>query len=222
MALSKAKAEIVMEIERNIERGEIVDGVYSSAKFDFGKNSFEVVADYCVDGNRVGSAIFKNGELYGGSIVSNGRYRSIGLYVGANLMEHQLLAIALIPNATADLLRDDNYFVINHKTISSEALEWAERRREYRRMAKEEGIWDESLLDGAYIPPCDVRDLEICTSAENNAHGAFIHTFELYNYSISAKDVDMLKSFLINEDYCNMIMQLYVKYGTDGLLNLEI
>ena len=121
--ISAKKEEIIKEIEKNVKRGSIVDGYYSSAVFKFGKNEFKVVADvYDEEGNRVGSAIYKNGELYRGSIVSNGRYRNISLYGTDSLMEHQLLAVCLIPGATAQLLDEATNNIVNHKTIATTAL----------------------------------------------------------------------------------------------------
>lgn len=228
MLLSEKKAEIIKEIEKNINRGSIVDGYYSSAEFKFGKNEFKVVADvYDEDGNRVGSGIYKNNKLNRGSIVSNGRYRNIALYKDASLMEHQLLAVCLIPGATAELLSEEKNMVINHKTISSKSLE---ARQAHRNDLK---YWSECYINGrldeydkgrfynkAYQPPCDVRDLEICTSAENYAHGAFVKTFGLYDISISAKDVPLLKQYLINEKQVEYTMNLYTKYGAEVMLSM--
>ena len=228
MLLSEKKAEIIKEIEKDINRGSIVDGYYSSAEFKFGKNEFKVVADvYDEEGNRVGSAIYKNGKTYMGSVVSNGRYRNIALYKDASLMEHQLLAVCLIPGATAELLSEEENNVINHKTISSASLE---ARQAHRNDLK---YWSECYINGrldeydkgrfynlSYQPPCDVRDLEICTSAENYAHGAFVKTFGLYDISISAKDVPLLKQYLINEKQVEYTMNLYTKYGAEVMLSM--
>lgn len=228
MLLSTKKAEIIKEIEKDINRGSIVDGYYSSATFKFGKNEFKVVADvYDEDGNRVGSAIYKNGELYRGSVVSNGRYRSVALYNGASLMEHQLLAICLIPGATDELLNENENNVINHKTIASKSLE--ARQAHYDDLK----YWSDCCINGrldeynkdrfynkAYQPPCDVRDLEICTSSENYAHGAFIRTFKLYDKAISAHDVSLLKQYLINEKQVEYTINLYTQYGAELMLDL--
>ena len=228
MLLSSRKAEIIKEIEKNINRGSIVDGYYSSAEFKFGKNEFKVVADvYDEDGNRTGSAIYKNGKTYMGSVVSNGRYRNVSLYQGASLMEHQLLSVCLIPGAVAELLSEEKNMVINHKTISSKSLE--ARQAHYDDLK----YWSECYINGrldeydkdrfynkAYQPPCDVRDLEICTSAENYAHGAFVKTFGLYDISISAKDVPLLKQYLINEKQVEYTMNLYTKYGAEVMLSM--
>ena len=228
MLLSSRKAEIIKEIEKNINRGSIVDGYYSSAEFKFGKNEFKVVADvYDEDGNRTGSAIYKNGKTYMGSVVSNGRYRNVSLYQGASLMEHQLLSVCLIPGAVAELLSEEKNMVINHKTISSKSLE--ARQAHYDDLK----YWSECYINGrldeydkdrfynkAYQPPCDVRDLEICTSAENYAHGAFVKTFGLYDISISSKDVPLLKQYLINEKQVEYTMNLYTKYGAEVMLSM--
>lgn len=228
MLLSTKKAEIIKEIEKSIKRGSIVDGYYSSATFKFGKNEFKVVADvYDEDRNRVGSAIYKNDKLYRGSIVSNGRYRNVALYNGDSLMEHQLLAICLIPGATDELLDETTNNVINHKTISSASLE--------ARQAHYDDIkyWSDCYINGkldeydkdkfynkAYQPPCDVRDLEVCTSAENYAHGAFVKTFGLYDVKISAKDVTLLKQYMINEKQVEYTMNLYTRYGAEVMLDM--
>lgn len=226
--LSVRKQEIINEIEKSIVRTNIVDGVYESATFTYGKNTFTVTADvYDEEGNRVGSGIYKNGETYRGSIVSNGRYRDISLGNGASLMEHQLLTICLIPGATAQLLNEEENMVINHKTISSKSLE--------ARQAHYDDIkyWSDCFINGkldeydkdkfyskAYQPPCDVRELEVCTSAENYAHGAFVKTFGLYDIQISAHDVGLLKQYLINEKQVEYTMNLYTKYGADVMLSM--
>lgn len=225
--ISVRKQEIISEIEKSIKRGSIVDGYYSSAEFKLGKNEFKVVADVFEDGNRVGSAIYKNGDLYRGSVVSNGRYRNIALYKDASLMEHQLLAICLIPGATAELLDETTNNVINHKTISSASLEARQARYDDLK------YWSDCFINGkldeynkdrfynkAYQPPCDVRELEVCTSAENYAHGAFIKTFGIYNVPISAHDIPLLKQFMINENQVKYTIDLYTKYGAELMLNM--
>ena len=131
-------------------------------------------------------------------------------------MEHQLLVVCLIPNAVDKLLSADENNVINHKTISSASLE---ARQAHRNDLK---YWSECYINGrldeydkgrfynkAYQPPCDVRELEICTSAENYAHGALIKTFGLYDVQISAHDVPLLKQYIINEKQVKYIMNLY-------------
>ena len=225
--LSVRKQEIISEIEKSIVRADIVDGMYESATFTYGKNEFKVVADVFKNGNRVGSAIYKNGKLYMGSVVSNGRYRDLSLGNGASLMEHQLLAICLIPGATAELLDETTNNVINHKIISSKSLE--------ARQAHINDIryWSNCYINGkldeydknkffskTYQPPCDVRELEVCTSAENYAHGAFVKTFGLYDIAISAKDVPLLKQYLIDEEKVDYTMDLYTKYGVDIILSM--
>lgn len=225
--ISVRKQEIISEIEKSIKRGSIVDGYYGSAEFKLGKNEFKVVADVFEDGNRVGSAIYKNGDLYRGSVVSNGRYRNIALYKDASLMEHQLLAICLIPGATAELLDETTNNVINHKTISSASLEARQARYDDLK------YWSDCFINGkldeynkdrfynkAYQPPCDVRELEVCTSAENYAHGAFIKTFGIYNVPISAHDIPLLKQFMINENQVKYTIDLYTKYGAELMLNM--
>ena len=226
MLLSTKKAEVIKEIEKSITRTDIIDGVYSSANFKFGKNEFKVVADLCdEDGNRTGSAIYKNGKLYRGSIVSNGRYRNVSLYNGASLMEHQLLAVCLIPGAAAELLEEN--MVINHKTISSKSLE---ARQAHINDIK---YWSDCYINGrldeydkdrfyykTYQPNCDVRNLEVCTSSENYAHWAFVKTFGLYDLPISAKDVPLLKQYLINEKQVAYTMDLYTKYGAEVMLDM--
>lgn len=225
--LSLKKQEIIKEIEASVSRTAVVNGVYESATFTYGKNTFTVTADVFEDGNRVGSAIYKNGELYRGSVVSNGRYRNIALYKDASLMEHQLLAVCLIPGATAELLTEDCNMVINHKTISSASLE--ARQAHYDDLR----FWSDCYINGkldeynkdifynkAYQPPCDVRDLEVCTSAENYAHGAFIKTFGLYDIPISAKDVNLLKQFMIDKDKVKYTMDLYTNYGAEVMLDM--
>ena len=223
--ISEKKANIIKGIEETVKRGDIVNGVYDSATFTYGKNEFTIKADvYDEQGNRTGSCITKNGKICGGSIVSNGRYRNICLYGRDSIMEHQLLAICLIPSATNDLLNTNVNNVINHKTISRASLEARKNKREYDlqcdlyNWSGEEP--DESLLSTAYQPPCDVRDLEICTSAQNNEHGAFVKTFDLYNYSISAYDIPLLKQYMIDEKRVKYTMNLYINYGADVMLKM--
>lgn len=223
--ISFKKAQIIKGIEENVIRAGIVDGVYSSATFTYCKNTFTVTADvYDKAGNRTGSCITKNGKVYGGSIVSNGRYRNITLYGSDSLMEHQLLAICLIPGATAKLLADGENNVINHKTIALASVDFRERKHEYDLQCAMY-YWggaepDESLIENPYIPPCDVRDLEICTSSQNYAHGAFIKTFDLYDIPVSAKDVPLLKQCLINEKQVAYIMNLYMNHGADVMISM--
>lgn len=228
MLLSSRKAEIIKEVEKDINRGSIVDGYYSSATFKFGKNEFKIVADtFDETGNRLGSAIYKNGKPYIGSIVSNGRYRNVSLYNGASLMEHQLLAVCLIPGATTQLLDETENNVINHKVISSASLK--------ARQAHYDDIkyWSACFINGkideydkdrfytkAYQPPCDVRELEVCTSAENYAHGAFVKTFDLYDKAISAHDVPLLKQYLINAEQVEYTMDLYMNRGAEVMFDM--
>lgn len=228
MLLSTKKAEIIKEIEKNIIRGSIVDGVYESATFTYGKNTFTVTADVYDDAsNRTGSCITKNGKVCMGSIVSNGRYRNISLYGADSLMEHQLLAICLIPGATAQLLNEEENNVINHKVISSKSLE---ARQAHIDDAK---YWAECVVNGeldkydknkffskTYQPPCDVHELEICTSSQNYEHGAFIKTFCLYDVPISAHDVPLLKQFIIDKDKVEYAMDLYTKYGAETMTRM--
>ena len=228
MLLSEKKASIIKEIEASINRVSIVNGVYSSATFTYGKNTFKVTADvYDEEGNRIGSSIMKNNKHYVGSIVSNGRYRNISLYDTDSLMEHQLLAVCLIPGATAQLLNEEENMVINHKTISSSSLEARQAHID------DANYWAECVVNGeldkydknkffskTYQPPCDVRDLEICTSAENVSHGALIKTFNLYDIAISAHDVPLLKQYLINEKQVAYTMDLYMNHGADIMLSM--
>lgn len=228
MLLSMKKASIIKEIEKSIVRADVVNGVYESATFTYGKNTFKVTADvYDEEGNRVGSGIYKNGETYRGSIVSNGRYRDIALGNGDSLMEHQLLAVCLIPNSVDKLLSADENNVINHKTISSSSLEARQAHYDdvaYWMKCLEEGKIDEydrtKYQSKAYQPPCDVHDLEVCTSAENVAHGALIKTFNLYNIAISAHDIPLLKQYLINEKQVAYTMDLYINHGADVMLEM--
>lgn len=223
--ISLKKASIIKEIEASVSRTNIVDGVYGSATFTYGNNEFTVTADvYDEGGNRTGSSIVKNGKPYGGSIVSNGRYRNICLGCEASLMEHQLLAVCLIPGASFKLLKVDENNVINHKTIARASLEARERKHEYDLQA-DLYYWggeepDRSLLENPYVPPCDVRDLEICTSSKNYEHGAFIKTFDLYDYPISAHDIPLLKQFMINENQVRYTMNMYLKYGAEVMIRV--
>ena len=225
--ISIKKANIINEIEKSIVRADVVNGVYSSATFTYGKNKFTVIADsYDEKGNRTGSSIIKNGKHYDGSVVSNGRYRNISLYGADSLMEHQLLAVCLIPGATAELLSEKN-MVINHKTISSKSLEARQAHYDdlkYWSVCYMNGRLDEydkgRFYNKAYQPPCDVRELEVCTSAENVAHGALIKTFGLYDVQISAHDVPLLKQYLINEKQVEYTMNLYTKYGAEVMLSM--
>ena len=226
--ISTKKANIINEIEKSIVRSDIVDGYYSSATFTYNKSTFTITSDvYDNAGNRTGSCITKNGKPYRGSIVSNGRYRNLSLGNGASLMEHQLLAVCLIPGATAKLLDKEENNIINHKVIASKSLE--ARQAHYDDLK----YWSDCYINGrldeydknrfynkAYQPPCDVRDLEICTSAENVAHGALIKTFNLYDTSISAKDVPLLKQYLINEKQVAYTMDLYMNHGADVMLSM--
>ena len=225
--ISSKKASIIKEVEANISRVSIVNGVYSSATFTYGKNTFKVTADvYDEEGNRTGSSIIKNGKPYVGSIVSNGRYRNISLYGTDSLMEHQLLAICLIPGASDKLLKEDENNVINDKTIARASIEARERKHEYD-LQVDLYCWsgeepDESLLENPYIPTCDVRDLEVCTSAENYAHGAFIKTFDLYDYPISAHDINLLIKFMINENQVKYTLNIYLTYGAEVMNRMFI
>lgn len=223
--IKESKERIINEIEATITRTDIVDGVYGSASFTYGNNNFKVVADVFDDaGNRSGSCIMKNDNVIGGSIVSNGRYHNITLYGSDSLLEHQLLAICLIPGTTAKLLDKEENNIVNHKTITYDSVKFRERKAEYDRQV-EMCAWggedpDESLIANPPIPPCDVRDLEICTSAENVAHGAFIKTFDLYDTSISAKDVPLLKKLMIDDSRVAMVINAYKNKGRAALIDM--
>ena len=228
MLLSVKKQRIIENVDSSCVRGSIVNGVYEYAKFSYGKNNFTVVASHKDEkGVDSGSLILKNGVKYVGSIVSNGRYRDIALGNGDSLMEHQLLAVCLIPNSVDKLLSADENNVINHKTISSASLEARQAHYDdvaYWMQCLEEGKIDEydrtKYQSKAYQPPCNVYDLEICTSAENVAHGALIKTFNLYDIAISAHDIPLLKQYLINEKQVAYTMDLYINSGVDVMLSM--
>lgn len=220
--LSELKKEIIRNIESNIERGELVNGVYERASFTYGKNSFLVEARVpeIEDGKiKESSVIYKNGVKYRGSVVSNGRYRNIALGCGDSLMEHQLLAVCLIEGASKRLVEDDKA-VINHKTILRESVEARERKIQYYNQCfdswfDESVVPDKSLLEVGDLHLCDVYDLEVCSSAENYAHGAFVATFNLYGYRISALDVPKLKLCLVDEELVRNVIDAYYRRGID-------
>lgn len=220
--LSELKKEIIRNIESSIERGVLVGGVYERASFTYGKNSFLVEARVpeIKDGKIVeSSVIYKNGVKYRGSVVSNGRYRNISLCGGDSLMEHQLLAVCLLDGASERLIEDDKA-VINHKTILKESVEARERKIKYYNQCFDSWfdtsvVPDKSLLEVGDLHLCDVYDLEVCSSAENYAHGAFVATFNLYGYSISAFDVPKLKMCLIDDDLVHKVIDAYYKRGID-------
>ena len=230
MLLSVKKQRIIENVDSSCVRGSIVNGVYEYAKFSYGKNNFTVVASYKDEkGVESGSLILKNGIKYVGSIVSNGRYRDIALGNGDSLMEHQLLAVCLIPGATAQLLDETTNNVINHKVISSKSLEARQARYDdvvYWMQCLEEGKIDEydrtKYQSKAYQPPCDVHELEVCTSAENVAHGSFIKTFGLYDLPISAHDIPLLKQFIIDKDRVEYAMNLYTNYGAETMTRMIV
>lgn len=235
---NSVKKAIMRVIESTIERGALVNGIYTSATFTYGKNTFTVVADYVVGGVRQGSAIFKNGELYRGSTVSNGRYANISLCGGASLMEHQLLAICLLPNATELLSSMKEDYHVNHMTIESDIKK---KKQEYKAYKKArltamveyfmthpdanpfEPIPAEFLPEYRefdFCKPCDVRDLEVCTAEENRDHSAFIRVFDLYDTPISAKDIPLLKQFIVNKDAINHTIYLYKKFGAEMMTSM--
>lgn len=223
MVKSSDKRRVLGNIEADIIRGEIVNGIHSYAEFNYGgKYKFRIEADKVVDGKRVGSEIYKNGKVVKRSIVSNGRYRNIALGFGDSLMEHQLLAVALIPGAMEAVLDLEVDYVINHKTISKASVDARERKYEYDRQMHLYYLGygdapDVNLLANPYIPPCDARDLEICTQSENYAHGAFIKTFGLYDFPISAKDIDLLEEFMINKRQVAYTMTMYLQFGAEAM-----
>lgn len=220
--LSELKKEIIRNIESNIERGVLVNGVYERASFTYGKNNFLVEAKVleAKDGKVTeSSVIYKNGVKYRGSIVSNGRYRNIALGGGDSLMEHQLLAVCLLEGASKRLIEDDKA-VINHKTILRESVEARERKIQYYNQCFDSWfdksiVPDKSLLEVGDLHLCDVYDLEVCSSAENYAHGAFVATFNLYGYRISALDVPKLKLCMINDELVRNVLDAYYRRGID-------
>ncbi len=220
--LSELKKEIIRNIESNIERGALVNGVYERASFTYGKNNFLIEAHVpeIEDGKiKESSVIYKNGVKYRGSVVSNGRYRNISLGYGDSLMEHQLLAVCLLEGASERLIEDDKA-VINHKTILKESVEARKRKIQYYNQCFESWfdasiVPDRSLLEVGDLHLCDVYDLEVCSSAENYAHGAFVATFNLYGYRISALDVPKLKLCLVNEELVRKVIDAYYRRGID-------
>lgn len=223
MKTGSDKRRILQNIADTIVRGEVVDGVYEWAEFKYrGKNTIRVIADKFVNFRRVGSEIYKNGEIIKRSVVSNGRYVSVNLGFGDNLEEHQLLAAALVPGALEALLDTKEDYVINHKTITVASVIARENRRKYLRQVRELSsgnnvVPDINLFLSISVPDCDARDLEICTYAENTAHSAFIRTFDLYDIPISAKDIPLLKQFIINRNQVRNTMRMYEEYGADVL-----
>lgn len=205
--LSSKKAVIAKNIEKSIVRGELVNGVYASAEFNYGSNHFYI--------NAKDSVIIKNGEVYNGSIVSNGRYSNISLGTCANLAVHQLIALCLLEGAY-DRLVNEQDTVVNHKTISCSVNKAKVARDMYYEMVIDR-MFDKTAPEpdvSLLMIDCDkdnsVDNLEVCTQAENIAHGAFIKTFGLYGVAISSKDVPALKKVLIDEDLVEMVMSYYI------------
>ena len=227
--LSELKKEIIRNIESNIERGVLVNGVYERASFTYGKNNFLVEARVpeIEDGKlKESSVIYKNGVKYRGSVVSNGRYRNIALGCGDSPMEHQLLAVCLLEGASERLIEDDKA-VINHKTILRESVEARERKIQYYNQCfdswfDDSVVPDRSLLEVGDLHLCDVYDLEVCSSAENYAHGAFVATFNLYGYRISALDVPKLKLCLVNDELVRKVLDAYYKRGIDYIPQIAL
>ena len=227
--LSVKKQEIIRKIEANIERGEIVNGTYSWAKITSGKQTLKIYADRkAYDGGK-GSVILKydnkknkHGVEYRGSNKqSNARYYNLSVLGWGNLSEHQLLAVALIPGAVEMLCCENEKYVINHKTIYSESVKFWEDYKKYRRDFDYATEWgDDDVLENltleTFQPPCDVSDLELCTSSENNKHGRFIKEFGLYDISISVKDVQSLKNAFVYNDV-EQVMNIYKTLGVDDV-----
>ena len=241
--LSVKKQEIIRKIEANIERGEIVNGTYSWAKITSGKQTLKIYADRSsVDGGK-GSVILKydnkknkHGVEYRGSNKqSNARYYNLSVLGWGSLSEHQLLAVALIPGASEKLCSEVEKYDINHKTIYLASIV---ARREYKKYDVDRtyaiNSGDDELLEAlkkekifTFQPPCDVSDLELCTSSENNSHQGFINKYGLHNISISAKDIQSLKNAIkfcscgCSDDKVNKvvlkIMSIYITYGVDGV-----
>lgn len=218
--LSLKKANIIAEIEQTILRFNLYKGVYDYAVFTFRGNKFRVYRhnDGCTQ-----SVILKNGSPVHRSVVANGRYYNISLGGSESLMEHQLLAVCLIEGASSRLVKDDKA-VINHKTISSETVNAMRSRNEYiyqsvSALFDDTIVPDESLYADISTPDCNVDDLEICSSSENNAHGRFIRTFGLYDTRISALDVPLLQELLIDKDIVDGVIGLYTRYGVGVLIH---
>lgn len=223
MLISMATASILKTIDELAVRGKIVDGVYEYAEFTYGINNFKVVADYYENGARIGSAVFKNGELYDAyQHDSECIYPSITLYRASVVKLHQLIAVALIPGAYNLLVDLESDNVVNHKTIEKACVDYKARLKKFKAQSRaflsgNGALPDSSLVAEGYTVPCDVRDLEICSQAENIAHGYFIRTFKLYGVQISAHDVDDLKRCLIDKDRVTTVADIYLHAGVKGL-----
>ena len=198
MRLSDVKKEIISDIEKTIARGRIVNGVHECATFTYKDNTFYVKADVTIRGKRVGSRIYKNGRPYEGGAITGDKYRQCAVGGGDTILQHQLLAVCLLPGAYDKLMNGEN-IVINHKTI------YSANKKQNR------------VNPFIYVAPaCDVRDIEICTAQDNVKHGKFIKEFGLYDISISAFFVDTFRKALEVTDI-NSLMQIYEAWGISGV-----
>jgi hypothetical protein len=182
--------EFLKDVIDNGEFGEIVDGVYSSVHYTLCNGQvFDIIADHKdVNGVRVGSVVLKNGKEYRGSSCSgNGCYNSLCIG-GWTIDEHKLLLAILVPGVYEQMLRNPE-LVINHKTIHDDV----DKKNYYN----------------------DVRDLELVTRSENAKHGFFIRTFDLFDISISAKDIDELKSIIIDKSRVSRVINCYKSHGIE-------
>lgn len=200
--------------------GEPVDGIYPFATFTHNKSTFNVYGKY-EDGDSVISLITKDNKVYRGCVANKSGYRQISIG-GQVIYEHILILMCLCPEA-ADMLETDveNKLCVNHKTIRYEEIE----KRNHRKSAKEQytkalaggmsekeaneltGFLDmEELEFNSYV-----YDLEVVTLGDNARHGRIVHTFGLYDISISAKEAIELKDIILNNECVTDIIENYIK-----------
>lgn len=204
--LSLKKQEIAKKIEATIVRYGLHKGIYSYAIFTYKGNIFEVNKD---------GLILKNGDIATQSVVSNGRYTNITLGGSDSLMTHQIVALCLIEGCFSALLEDDDV-VINHKTIIDDLCIMRQSKKTFieqlRQHMFEGGDEPDYSLQYVYCEKDNsVDNLELCTNSENREHSAFIRTFDLFGIRISAKDIKMLKSKLIDNNEVERVINEYIK-----------
>lgn len=171
-------------IDANMHREFDEEGAFKSASFEMSDGSYKIANDFTV--RKLDDA----GDVKELQV----NYCKGGVYPEVYISGMPVKLYVLIMLATDDTAFEKykEGLEINHTVIS---------RIEPKKLNigdyhAEVVISTAPLKELSYNP----NYLEFVTRSENIKHGKFIHTYELYNVYVSAKDVDTLKELLIPYD----------------------
>lgn len=204
------RQDFFSKVAETVYRAPFVNGVSDYARFSLNGHVYEVK-----HGDDHVTRVFRDERELKSSPCSNGRHSffSIG---GYRPMAHRLVAFCLLENH--DKIFEG--YEVNHKTIYKDQVEYNSMRRKILYDAKLNFYWEDERHDyviqrlGELEQPVthelNVEELELCSKSDNIKHYHFVSTHDLYDISVSAKDVGTFVS-KINEqiDVRNLVMNYY-------------